>query len=198
MDALEDKVAEAAEAAATAAAHAVAAAKAAEEISRVREEAESGAAQVDTNTRPKDLAVVATAEVEASTESTDPNAELLEDSATKPDLAPLASAAETKPSAPTGERSSNNADEASDDLLISDAPDVAMHTVLTRIALMALGVAAGIFVVSLVLVSTVPTGTFFDLVILVAWLGVGALSVGGFALLAAAGIAKVTRFAGRV
>ena len=188
LDALEDTVAAAAEAAATAAAHAVAAAKAAEEISKAREAAEAGAtAQVDANTTGS----------EVSSEATDPDVELPEtDRATKPDLVALDADVETT----TGVSASDDragSDSTFDDPLNLDAPDVAMPTVLARIALLALVAAAAIFVVSFVLVSTLPKGTFFDVIILVAWLAVGALSTGGFALLAAAGIAKVTRSVGR-
>jgi hypothetical protein len=186
LDALEDKVAVAAEAAATAAAHAVAAAKAAEEISKAREQAETGVAHVETSgTDP-----------EPSREATDPNAELPEDSATEPDVVAPDSDAETEPTVSASSDSARS-DQTFDDLLSLDAPDVAMPTVLARIALMALGAAAAIFLVSIVLVSTLPKGTSFDVVILVAWLAVGALSIGGFALLTAAGIAKVTRSADR-
>ncbi len=68
-----------------------------------------------------------------------------------------------------------------------------MPSVLTRLALIALGAAAAIFVVSFLLVATVPKGTVFDVIILVTWVGVVVLSIGGFALLAAAGITKVVK-----
>ena len=84
-------------------------------------------------------------------------------------------------------------DDEPGDLLNLDAPHVAMPSVLSRLALMALGSAAAIFVVSIVLVTTVPKGTVFDVIVLVTWLGVGFLSLGGFALLAAAGITKVVK-----
>jgi hypothetical protein len=188
VDALENKVAVAADAAATAAAHAVAAAKAAEEISKARDEAEAGAAtQVDTGNAGR----------EASSEATDPSTEPPEnDPATKPDLVAVATDAKTKRSVPTDDDLATS-DQTVDNLLNLDAPDVAMPTVLTRIALMALGAAAAIFVVSFLLVSALPKGTIFDIVILVTWLGVGALSLGGVALLAAAGVAKITRTADR-
>jgi hypothetical protein len=198
LDALEDKVAEAAEAAATAAAHAVAAAKAAEEISKAREEADARTA------RARDIATIATSEVGASSEATVPNAETPEEQAarvgngnqmTKPDPVPLASDVETEPGVPTDE-SPASADEEFGDLLNLDAPHVAMPRVLTRLALIALGTAAVIFVVSLLLVATVPKGTVFDVIVLVAWLGIGGLSVGGFVLLASAGIAKIIRSSG--
>ena len=200
LDALQDEVAAAAEAAAVSAAHAVAATRAIEEISKAREEAEARAAKADTNPRAKSIATAATPEVEASSATTNLNAELPEKLAahvgngnqmTKPDLGPLASDAETEPTVPTGE-SPVNADEEFDGLLNLGDPDVAMPSVLTRIALMALGAAAAIFVVSLLLVSIVPKGTFFDLIILVTWLSVAVLTLSSFALLAAAGIAKVT------
>ena len=188
LDTLADEVAVAAEAAATAAAHAVAAAKAAEEISKARDGAVAGAAaQADTGNVGSG----------ASGEATDPSTELPEDDpATKPHLVALPSDARTTRSVPSRDDAAQS-DQTFDNLLNLDAPDVAMPTVLTRIAVMALGAAAAIFVVSFLLVSTIPKGTLFDLIILVAWLAVGALAIGGLALLAAAGIAKITRSAKR-
>ena len=171
LDALQDEVAAAAEAAAASAAHAVAAARAIEEISKAREEAEATAAKTEANPRAK------------STGS----------QMAEPALGLRASDAETEPTVSTGDSSAPSADEEFNDLLNLDSPDVAMPSVLTRIALMALGVAAAIFVVSFLLVSTVPQGTILDVIILVTWLSVAVLALGGFALLAAAGIAKVTR-----
>lgn len=102
----------------------------------------------------------------------------------------IATDAEAEPSVLTRE-SPANADEEFDDLLNLDAPHVAMPSVLSRLALIALGAAAATFVLSFVLVATVPRGTAFDVLVIVTWLSVGVLTIGGFALLAAAGIAKV-------
>lgn len=182
LDALEHNVAAAAEAAATAAAHAVAAAKAAEEISRVRAEAEANVAEEDTDAIARSIATVATSKVEKSNETPD---------LTQPDLAPPAPDARTGPRVSTGQGAST--DEEPGDLLNLDHPEVTMPSVLTRLALIALGAAAAIFVVSFLLVATVPKGTVFDVIILVTWVGVVVLSIGGFALLAAAGITKVVK-----
>lgn len=108
----------------------------------------------------------------------------------KPDLVPLASDAETEPSVPTAD-GPVDADEEFDDLLNLDDPDGAMPSVLTRLALIALGSAAATVLVSFLLIATLPRGTAFDVLVLVTWLSVGVLSVGGLAMLAAGGIAKV-------
>lgn len=108
----------------------------------------------------------------------------------KPDRVPLASDGETEPSVPTGD-GPVKADEEFDDLLNLDDPDGAMPSVLTRLALIALGSAAATVLVSFLLIATLPRGTFFDVLVLVTWLSVGVLSVGGLAMLAAGGIAKV-------
>jgi len=98
--------------------------------------------------------------------------------------------AEAEPSVPTG-ISPVNADEEFDDLLNLDDPDGAMPSVLTRLALIALGSAAATVLVSFLLIATLPRGTLFDVLVLITWLSVGVLSVGGLAMLAAGGIAKV-------
>lgn len=108
----------------------------------------------------------------------------------KPDLVPLASEAQAEPSVHPGD-GPVDADEEFDDLLNLDDPDGAMPSVLTRLALIALGSAAATVLVSFLLIATLPRGTVFDVLVLVTWLSVGVLSVGGLAMLAAGGIAKV-------
>ena len=114
----------------------------------------------------------------------------------EPDLVPLASETEAEPSVLTRD-GPVDADEEFDDLLNLDDPDGAMPSVLTRLALIALGSAVATVLVSFLLIATLPRGTLFDVLVLVTWLSVGVLSVGGLAMLAAGGIAKVIGFRNR-
>lgn len=141
-----------------------------------------------------DAAATAAAHAVAAAKAAEEISKAREEAAarTNPDLVQPAPDAETERSIPTSE-SPANADEEFGDLLNLDAPNVEMPSVFTRLALIALCAAAAIFVVSFILVTTVPKGTVFDIIVLVTWLGVGVLSLGGIALLAVAGITKVIK-----
>ena len=86
----------------------------------------------------------------------------------------------------------HNQDQPSDDILELDSP-VNRHRTFGRLGLIFLGSGVALFLMSLLLVSTLAAGNLLDLVVLVLWLASAALVIGGLGLVAAAGISAVTR-----
>jgi len=80
-------------------------------------------------------------------------------------------------------------DSTGDDLLELDAEGVKPRA-LARLGLLTLAVAAGVFLLSLLL-ALVPAGAAVDIVVFVTWLTVVLLGVGGGGLLAVAGLLAV-------
>lgn len=194
---MEDDLARAAEAAATAAAHAVAAAGAAEAASQAREAKRDAAADTAAGAARNAAGAAKSASVEAAkVTAASGEATVLESpSPEMPDQEPkdeneASPATEPHDGSEAPEPAPTAEGDESGDLLGLDSPATTTPRVLARLGLLALLGAAGSFVLSTLLVSIVSRGTVVDVFVLIAWLGVVALSIAGILLLAAAGITK--------
>ena len=83
-------------------------------------------------------------------------------------------------------------DQPADDILELDSP-ANRHRTFLRLGLISLGSGVALFLISLLLVSTLVAGNLLDLVVLVLWLASTALVMCGLGLLAIAGITAITR-----
>ena len=82
-------------------------------------------------------------------------------------------------------------DQPADDILELDSAN--RHRTFLRLGLIFLGSGVALFLMSLLLVSTLVAGNLLDLVVLVLWLASTALVICGLGLLAIAGITAMTR-----
>jgi hypothetical protein len=85
-----------------------------------------------------------------------------------------------------------NRGQETDDLLELDSP-AHRHRTFGRLGLLVIGTGVALFLTSLLLVSTLASGNLLDLVVLVLWLAGAALVIGGFGLLAVAGLTAIRR-----
>jgi hypothetical protein len=67
------------------------------------------------------------------------------------------------------------------------------HRTLGRLGLLVLGVSACLFLLSLLLMAILTTGSVLDLLVLILWLGGTVLGIAGVGLLTVAGIEAVRR-----